>query len=242
MPGGSGHCRQFLCELPSVDNMVFLSGRDPSIFNTMDVLLPHAFKPDRLLDTAAGDGAQAEGQRTLFGDLQPEVKTLPWPRLGAHVALIRGCVAAQEEVSDEALLAALSPRSQPPSSPGPSDELLLSAARACRRSHAVYSGCDAGVGLELTSGAVVWGAAIENTAYNPTLPPLQCALISALNAAPIGSGAVELGGMLRRAVLVESLSGAAAEGAAGGGVATSWEGRTRQVRGSPCPCPAPASD
>eukprot|EP01045_Picozoa_sp_COSAG04_P052241 COSAG04_NODE_22159_length_360_cov_0.777778_2_plen_23_part_01 len=23
MPGGSGHCRQFLCELPSVDNMVF---------------------------------------------------------------------------------------------------------------------------------------------------------------------------------------------------------------------------
>ena len=82
MPGGSGHCRQFLCELPSVDNMVFLSGRDPSIFNTMDVLLPHAFKPDRLLDTAAGDGAQAEGQRTLFGDLQPEVKTIPWPRLG----------------------------------------------------------------------------------------------------------------------------------------------------------------
>ena len=54
--------------------MVFLAGRDPSISNTMDVLLPHAFKPDRLLDTAAGDAQQAEGQRTLFGDLQPEVQ------------------------------------------------------------------------------------------------------------------------------------------------------------------------
>ena len=76
--GGSGHCRQFLCELPSVDNMVFLSGRDPSISNTMDVLLPHAFTPDRLLDA----GGVKDGARTLFGDLQPEVKTLPWPRLG----------------------------------------------------------------------------------------------------------------------------------------------------------------
>ena len=111
-----------------MDNMVFLSGRDPSISNTMDVLLPHAFTPDRLLD--AGDGVK-DGTRTLFGDLQPEVKTLPWPQLESDVVLIRGCVAAQEEVSDEALLAALSPRSQPPSSPGPSDELLLAAARAC---------------------------------------------------------------------------------------------------------------
>jgi cytidine deaminase len=47
---------------------------------------------------------------------------------------------------------------------------------AADTSYAPYSGCPSGVALEMEDGTLVGGAQLESAAFNPTLPPLQCAL------------------------------------------------------------------
>lgn len=47
---------------------------------------------------------------------------------------------------------------------------------AANTSYAPYSGCPSGVALEMDDGTLVGGAQLESAAFNPTLPPLQCAL------------------------------------------------------------------
>lgn len=58
--------------------------------------------------------------------------------------------------------------------PGDIAELL---ARAGRRAHAPYSRCPAAVVLRLANGQLVAGAPIESVAFNPTIGPLQAALV-----------------------------------------------------------------
>jgi cytidine deaminase len=74
----------------------------------------------------------------------------------------------------------------------------LAAARGC---YAPYSRCPAGVALIMEDGAVFSGGYIESAAYNPSLPPLQAALVAAAAA-----GRPHLGGV-RAAVLVEAADG-----------------------------------
>lgn len=57
-----------------------------------------------------------------------------------------------------------------------SDELTLAALEAARRSYSPYSGCPAGVALRIDGGLYA-GSLLENAAYNPTLSPLQAALV-----------------------------------------------------------------
>lgn len=56
--------------------------------------------------------------------------------------------------------------------------LLTATMEAGRRAHTPYSGNPAAVALRMSGGAIITGSAIENAAYNPTLPPLQAALIT----------------------------------------------------------------
>lgn len=51
---------------------------------------------------------------------------------------------------------------------------------ALRRAHAPYSRCPASVVLALRDGGHVAGSAIESVAFNPSMPPLQAALIDLL--------------------------------------------------------------
>jgi cytidine deaminase len=53
---------------------------------------------------------------------------------------------------------------------------------AGRRSHAPYSGTPAAVALRLIDGTVVGGAVLESVAFNPTIGPVQDALVSLLGA------------------------------------------------------------
>lgn len=53
---------------------------------------------------------------------------------------------------------------------------------AGRRSHAPYSGTPAAVALRLDDGGVVGGAVLESVAFNPTIGPLQDALVGLLAA------------------------------------------------------------
>ncbi|WP_369788639.1 cytidine deaminase [Rouxiella sp. WC2420] len=55
--------------------------------------------------------------------------------------------------------------------------LVQQALTACNQSHAPYSQSHSGIALESFSGQVFTGRYAENAAFNPSLPPLQAALI-----------------------------------------------------------------
>ncbi|BAE74243.1 Cytidine deaminase [Sodalis glossinidius str. 'morsitans'] len=81
-------------------------------------------------------------------------------------------------------------------SPDDNDPLVSTALDAASRSHAPYSQSHSGVALQTQDGCVYAGRYAENAAFNPSLPPLQTALIL-MNAA----GADDR--QIRRAVLAE---------------------------------------
>jgi cytidine deaminase len=57
------------------------------------------------------------------------------------------------------------------------DALVEQALSACNQSHAPYSQSHSGVALESASGKIYTGRYAENAAFNPSLPPLQAALV-----------------------------------------------------------------
>ncbi|EEX92218.1 cytidine deaminase [Vibrio orientalis CIP 102891 = ATCC 33934] len=60
------------------------------------------------------------------------------------------------------------------------DEVLQLAIAALNRSHAPYTHNLSGIALKMANGKVYQGAYAENAAFNPSLPPLQVALIQLL--------------------------------------------------------------
>ena len=62
------------------------------------------------------------------------------------------------------------------------DPLLLKVVDAMNKSHAPYTKNYSGVALELDDGTIYSGAYAENAAFNPSLPPLQVALMQILMA------------------------------------------------------------
>src|SRR5476649_2365013 len=79
---------------------------------------------------------------------------------------------------------------------GETDALTQQALQACNQSHAPYSQSHSGIALETHSGKIFAGRYAENAAFNPSLPPLQGALIL-LNLS--GEDCLKV----RRAVLIE---------------------------------------
>jgi len=79
---------------------------------------------------------------------------------------------------------------------GETDALSQQALDACNQSHAPYSQSHSGIALEAESGKIFAGRYAENAAFNPSLPPLQGALIL-LNLT--GEDCLKI----RRAVLIE---------------------------------------
>ncbi|EKT58332.1 cytidine deaminase [Providencia sneebia] len=57
------------------------------------------------------------------------------------------------------------------------DRLLCAATEAANQSHAPYSQSYSGIALQLKDGSLFTGRYAENAAFNPSLPPLQAALI-----------------------------------------------------------------
>jgi cytidine deaminase len=80
------------------------------------------------------------------------------------------------------------------------DELLQAAFEAARYSYAPYSGAYSGVAIGTRSGRIYKGSYIENVAFNPSLSPLQTALVQLIVAG-------EEYGAIARVALVE-VSGA----------------------------------
>ena len=59
-------------------------------------------------------------------------------------------------------------------------KLREAAAAAAQRSYAPYSGAAAGVALLFEDGRIAAGSYLESAAFNPSMPPMQAALITAI--------------------------------------------------------------
>jgi len=77
-----------------------------------------------------------------------------------------------------------------------SDALSAAALAAANQSHAPYSQAHSGVALEDQHGNIFTGRYAENAAFNPSLPPLQSALIMMI----LANGDIH---QIRRAILAE---------------------------------------
>ncbi|KAK9148933.1 hypothetical protein Scep_007690 [Stephania cephalantha] len=76
-------------------------------------------------------------------------------------------------------------------------ELGAAALEAANGSHAPYSGCPSGVAMMDCDGKVYKGSYMESAAYNPSLGPVQAALVAYV----VGAGGDY--GVIKRVVLVE---------------------------------------
>ncbi|MFQ6650983.1 hypothetical protein Gotur_022483 [Gossypium turneri] len=81
---------------------------------------------------------------------------------------------------------------------GDGDDSKYAALEAANASHAPYSGCPSGVALVDVEGKIYKGSYMESAAYNPSLPPVQAALVAYV--ASCGGGGYE---RIVTAVLVE---------------------------------------
>lgn len=58
------------------------------------------------------------------------------------------------------------------------DTLFEAALSAANKSYAPYSESPSGIAIQMRSGEILTGSYLESAAYNPSLPPLQSAIIS----------------------------------------------------------------
>ncbi|XP_045792266.1 cytidine deaminase 1-like [Trifolium pratense] len=85
---------------------------------------------------------------------------------------------------------------------GYTNQLKVAALEAANESHAPYSESPSGVALLDSSGNVYKGSYMESAAYNPSLGPVQAAIVAFIAGSGAGDGAAEYGELVE-AVLVE---------------------------------------
>ncbi|TKI05799.1 cytidine deaminase [Martelella alba] len=174
-----GHCRQFMHELNSgADLIIQLPGRSPT---PLGHYLPDAFGPRDLGIEGLLMDKVCHGYRLTrveaAADLTPSGAGPAMPSLHAGPTT--------------------PPWDAPPAESLPADApLCLQALQAANQSHAPYSQAHCGVALQMADGRIFAGRYAENAAFNPSLPPLQAALIL-MNMA--GGASREI----RRAILAE---------------------------------------
>ena len=173
-----GHCRQWLYELPGAEKLVCLGGPASAgaegvrAPRALSALLPDAFGPDSLLP---GGGRRLLGPRHngVQLDAKGRAKLAEWRKAGTPHSLRMV-------------------------------EAAYCALAAANGAHAPYSSCPAGAALVGSGGGkdIHAGGCAESAAFNPTISPLQAALIGAYADGAVGGGE-GWAGRLQDCVLVE---------------------------------------
>lgn len=78
------------------------------------------------------------------------------------------------------------------------ETLEIAALEAANESHAPYSGCPSGVALMDCEGEIYKGFYIESAAYNPSLGPVQAALVAYMAAGGGGFERIVAGVLVER--------------------------------------------
>lgn len=165
-----GHCRQFLQELRGVSDTQIVITNQPHEdpdYNPISSILPNPFGPSDLLDHEMPLILEKHDNQLTFKD-DPYIYQ-NGNLSNAYTELLKK---NEENLTKEAL-------------------------EAARGSHAPYSGCPSGVALMDCEGKVYKGSYMESAAYNPSMMPVQAALVAYMVA---GGGGYE---RIVAAVMVE---------------------------------------
>jgi len=183
-----GHCRQFLQEVWGVPEINILIADEHAETQSLLYFLPHRFGPDDLeestplvfephfnglavqsmnspelnlkLNLCNGDGGVKEDALNLCngdGDVKEDTSNL---------------CNGDGDVKEESI--------HNFSSSEGFYQLRVAALKAANSSHAPYSKCPSGVALMTTKGKICTGFYIESAAFNPSLSPLQAAIVAFL--------------------------------------------------------------
>ncbi|XP_073154682.1 cytidine deaminase 1 [Henckelia pumila] len=158
-----GHCRQFLQELrlsSSVEIHITADSGDrkDAIFKPLSEILPNPFGPHDLLGQETPLLLESHHNRLDLSTLNDASNTRNLCNGNSNVEKLSNGNCEKHDF-DEALL-------------------RKSALEAANSAHAPYSGCPSGVALMDCEGKVHRGSYIESAAYNPSLGPVQAALVA----------------------------------------------------------------
>ncbi|CAL0332215.1 unnamed protein product [Lupinus luteus] len=188
-----GHCRQFLQELPSApDIKILITSHNTPLFTPLSHFLSHHFGPHDLLP---------KGAPLLLDPRHNNLSLLPHQNFDF---LPNGVNGPSTNPDPKLKLESFeSPTSIAVNgyATNSNDELKLEALEAANKSHAPYSGSPSGVALLDCEGKIYKGSYLESAAYNPSLGPVQAALVAFVAGGGGGGG----GGydQIVEAVLVE---------------------------------------
>ncbi|KAL3829975.1 hypothetical protein ACJIZ3_018777 [Penstemon smallii] len=149
-----GHCRQFFQELRHSSSLqILITNPDQKVnfdFNPLSQILPNPFGPHDLLD---------QEHPLLLEEHNNGLDLLPYNDDHNHDLNKLGNGYCKKYDFDETLL-------------------KNSALEAANNSHSPYSGCPSGIALMDCEGKVYKGSYVESAAYNPSLGPVQAALVA----------------------------------------------------------------
>ncbi|MFS7982658.1 putative cytidine deaminase [Helianthus anomalus] len=169
-----GHCRQFLQELRGVcDTQIVITDQpqENPVYKPISSILPDPFGPFDLLDQNTPLILEKHDNKLSFKDdnfLTGKFSNLSNLSNGYSELVMKNEVMLKNKGLE-----------------------------AARESHAPYSGCPSGVALMDCEGKVYKGSYMESAAYNPSMMPVQAALVAYMAA---GGGGYE---RIVAAVLVE---------------------------------------
>eukprot|EP00252_Welwitschia_mirabilis_P009901 TRINITY_DN22833_c0_g1_i1.p1 TRINITY_DN22833_c0_g1~~TRINITY_DN22833_c0_g1_i1.p1 ORF type:complete len:311 (+),score=79.94 TRINITY_DN22833_c0_g1_i1:150-1082(+) len=155
-----GHCRQFLQEVLDATHIKLLIADSNAETQLLSYFLPHRFGPDDL-DENTPLVFESHNNRLAL-----ELKNSPLSDPSLELCNGNGVemeTAVHNFPSKDAL-----------------ETLSGAALRAANMSHAPYSKCPSGVALMNSKGRVFTGFYIESAAYNPSLSPLQAAIVGCI--------------------------------------------------------------
>uniref|UniRef100_A0A0D6R173 cytidine deaminase n=1 Tax=Araucaria cunninghamii TaxID=56994 RepID=A0A0D6R173_ARACU len=153
-----GHCRQFLQEVLGATELNILIADEQAETRSLLHFLPHRFGPDDL----------EEGIPLVF---QPHYNCLSFESLQSPEPDPTLSLCNDGEDGKDDVINGFSPSED-------LYQLKFAALQAANSAHAPYSLCPSGVALMTVKGKIFTGSYIESAAFNPSLHPLQAAIVA----------------------------------------------------------------
>ncbi len=171
-----GHCRQFITELGCSHDIKITYGHPPASYS-LDELLLHRFGPEDLLGNNPPPlMLQAQNNPVTLAPLARQVRMI----MNVGGWMLHVCTHLSRMVPIHVIHKLYNNtqwmETQPPA--------LVRAAEACLacaiNAYSPYTHSPSAVALVTAAGDVYCGGYVESAAYNPSLPPLQAALVEAV--------------------------------------------------------------
>ncbi|KAL3681061.1 hypothetical protein R1sor_024017 [Riccia sorocarpa] len=175
-----GHCRQFLQELRGASDLRVLIADSKAETHSLSHFLPHRFGPQDLLHEDFPLLLESQVNDLYLSSQVAAVAVLG--KAGRHSSLQSESNATESaNLFQGGMNGSSGPTEQRLQEfPGEQQlsELQNLALEAANNSYAPYTNCPSGLSIWTTKGRFFKGSYYESAAYNPSLPPLQAAIVA----------------------------------------------------------------